>query len=71
MPAEDAAMEKHRDTITANWRSRPKHLARDTDIYEAVLSFYEEVRQTLATAQPAESPPLIDQRSSIAGHRTR
>lgn len=67
MPAEDAAMKKQRDTITATWRSRtPNPLARDTDNYEAVLSFYEEVRQALAAAQPAESPAPITQHSSTA-----
>ena len=57
---------KQRDTVIANWRSRTSdYLARDTDIFEAVLSFYEEVR--LAAAQPAESPPPIKQHSSTAG----
>jgi hypothetical protein len=64
-------MKKQRDTVIANWRSRTSaHIARDTDTYEAVLSFYEEVRLALAAAQPAELPARIKQHSSTAGHRT-
>lgn len=65
-------MKKQRDTVIANWRSRtPDHMARSTDAYEAVLSFYEEVRLALAAAGPAESPAPIKRHSSTAGHRTR
>jgi hypothetical protein len=59
---------KQRDTVIAHWRSRgPERLARDTHLYEAVLSFYEEVRQALAAAQPAESPAPVEQHSFKAG----
>jgi hypothetical protein len=64
-------MKKQQEPIIANWRSRTPHrLARDTDLYEAVQSFYEEVRQALAAAQPAESLAPIEQHSSTAGRRT-
>jgi len=66
------AMKQQHETIIANWRSRTRaRLARDTDFYEAVLSFYEEVGQAVAAAQPAESPAPIEQHSSPAGQRTR
>ena len=61
-------MKKQRDTIIANWRSRtPGRLARDSKIYETVLSFYEEVRLALAAVPPAESRAPIEQHSSKAG----